>query len=341
MSHYRFALPVAVLGMLLVSGTSASLASPTYSLWVTEVNGSPCPSCPTQDLLAGEVQPGDIIRVDAFLEHWDDQPGRGLCSDTRDTACTLGQPDSCTGSGCRFFLDRPCLLDSDCPAGSACVPRTCEPYPLAAAFQWSVEPGSLQSGLSGSLDLARVPCDPDDCEAPGDVDCPCGLHYPSADQCTCVAADSCAADGHCLSTSSVFIEAARPDFLLFAEQFLLGIAIPPRSVAIQLAGADFEGGVRDAGVKRYVGTLLLTPSGDASGDFTVRIDPDEDYTIMLDQYGLNSHNLILVPATIRLPPICPGVPPPDADLLQRRQSMHARLLPPRRDVLAHRDRGLL
>jgi len=100
----RFWFRLALVGIALSMGAVvASAQTPTFSVWVTEVNDTPCASCPTQNLPSSQVNPGDKIRIEFYVEGWDDTPINGVCSGqppVGGASCRVGTTGACSGRHC-------------------------------------------------------------------------------------------------------------------------------------------------------------------------------------------------------------------------------------------------
>ncbi len=304
----RSLLGLHVFGVVLaVGGGSVRGQTPTFSLWITEVNGTACPSCPTQNLPASEVRQGDVIRLDAFVEGWDDDPAVGRCSGTGYNQDCLVGSSTCTGRHCSDSGTL-CTANAHCLSGQ-CIPSTCIPWPQVSVAQWTIDAASYRSGTQGELFPARIPCDAADCANLLDGLCPCAHFHQFASDCTCARAGSCEADGICGLQASAFVEPARTDFIFLGRQVLGPLVYTRESNYewIMILASVQNPGVVDENERKYLGTLLLTPSGSAAGVFTVRVVEDENFTF------LNGIGSVLIgpasfePAVIHLEPCCPGL----------------------------------
>lgn len=304
----RSLLGLHVFGVVLaVGGGSVRGQTPTFSLWITEVNGTACPSCPTQNLPASEVRQGDVIRLDAFVEGWDDDPALGRCSGKGYNQVCLVGSSTCTGRHCSDSGTL-CSSDANCISGQ-CIPSTCIPWPQVSGGQWRIDAASYQSGTQGELFPARIPCDAADCANLLDGLCPCAHFHQFASECTCANAGSCEADGYCARSASAFLEPRRPDFLLYNRQAIIAVAALP-SLYYEWGFLVFQalgGEVIDDGSRKYIGTLLLTPAGNAAGDFTVRMAENENVTYLNGIGGALIGTASFEPTVIHLEPCCPGL----------------------------------
>lgn len=272
----------AIAVLLLVGVSLAQLPDvPVFSMWATEVSTdlfgpNKCISCPTQNVPLGEISPGDYIRVEIFVRDWDAEHNRGACEGN----IIIELPYACTNVGGKCLsswcggVPADCSSDADCP-GTHCAYSNCNPYPKVSAFSAVVDTATLRSGATGSLDWARVPCTEEQCEFLPDGLCPCAHFHTSPSECTCTAS-TCQSDSFCDSAASVFIETLRTDYLFGA--------IPSASSAYTpLTGPEFLGfafdpdkfGEVDDDLPRYLGTMLLQASADASGTFIIKFaDPE-------------------------------------------------------------------
>lgn len=293
--------------------TAAWGQTPTLSLWVTEVNGVRCASCPTQNLPADEVNAGDTLRVEAFVEGWDDNPDRGTCSGNPSQGfgqpCTIGSVGACAGKHCGNN-GMPCMTNLNCP-GSTCIPSTCLISPQIGAFQFAVDFGTFAGGSTGTLTPARIPCIASECVMLTDVDCPCCPCARLQPACTCASSvlppgASCQVDGFCGPEGSAFIETARADFVLAGRTSIL--AVNTSTPSYDWGGLIINGGVIDAGLRQYLGTLLLKASPDASGTFTIRFLDDPARTFINDTFVRPISPRTLQPLFINVSGVCPDSP---------------------------------
>lgn len=253
-----------------------------FALVVTEVNGVPCPSCPTSELPEGEALPGDVLTIEAYLENWDNGSGIGRCENGN--GCNVAAQD-CPFSHCFNQYGLQCASDAQCGADGPCVPDLCLPYPTVAAYEWTVDPQSLASGLAGELGLRDVPC-----SSQGDCD-----NGPA--ECTC---DGAACIGStCEVRGTYFIDQGRPDFIFANAEALVLFSGNPSSRP-SVAAIHLRRGAVDPGSPVYLGTLRLKVSTDARGTFVVDVVRHLDYTLINDEnveiIGLD----FISPATIDL-----------------------------------------
>jgi len=264
---------------------------PVFSIWAVEVSdswGGPntCDICPTQNLSAGEVSPGDIIRLELFVSHWDAQTSQGRCDAPAifglNTVCNmLGDPSECaaycsnTGAEC---------VGGQCTGGS-CIQSSCQPYPRLSAYSAFLEAGGL-AGCSGDLTSFRVPCDAADCNVLADGTCPCAHFHSFPTQCTCVSQLTASCDATtnlCGLGSSAFIESSRPDFLFFGIQSEDVVAfLPSDDVEFTSFIYNTSFSVLDVGIRRYLGTVLLEVSPDAAGTFNISFFKNSGATYVVD-----------------------------------------------------------
>ncbi len=127
---------------------------------------------------------------------------------------------------------------------------------LLLTYQMRLDGTSLASGTSGAITLTELPCATDgDCFEGATCD---------GDLCSCY--------------GSAYVEApsSRPDHV-FADREAIVAADCTSSWGLEgsyaLAGTLFHplSGVPDQGIPKHMGTLLLTVSEDAGGDFTLRL----------------------------------------------------------------------
>ncbi len=296
---------ICALGFTAAICASAAGQTPQFALWITEVNGFPCNSCPTRNLPEDEVFPGDVIRVDAFVTDWDDERAAGICSGSPNhgfgQVCDLNAPGTCTGMHCLGSLGVSCQTGAQCFPFPVCVPSQCIASPQVAAFQWALDPGSLNGAERGTLSLAAIECDPADCADVSQGNCPCAQFHQLVSECTCAFNQSCAASGYCGPSASAFIEPLRSDFLFANQQAFL--SVNTGAPAIQFLGAltGFDAAVLGTEQVYYIGTLLLTVSNDAGGPFTVRMIGDSNFTFLNDRQPVKIAPATFLGATINVP----------------------------------------
>ena len=296
--------------LMLASGFAASAQaqipnSPEFSLWITEVNGVPCASCPTQHLPHTEVQPGDRLTVEVSVAGWDDNPGAGRC----DGDPIAGQAGNCTniGGGCPgqhcISNGMQCASLINC-GGAPCVQNVCQPYPRAGAYTATILVTSFQTGAQGSLGFAQIACSIPDCLDSSSPDCTCNHGYTSPAQCTCAQPNLCGVSGFCsLSNGTTYIAKAEPNFL-FWQRASMEIVF-----TTSFFGAEFSSyllspladGVSDSGQRAVIGTLLLDSSGDAMGQFTLGLWNNPNTTFLLGANALEIGPATIQDATITFP----------------------------------------
>ncbi len=282
------------------------------------------------ELNIGDVVPGDIIRVDAFLKQWDVLPNSGFCLATSDAglSCTI-VPNSCTnktvctdtGSDCNATLgcvnnfclgtnnaisciDQTDCADIQCISGQ-CIPNTCSPTPLLTSFQWGFDLDSLTSGDAGSIDLAALPCTLDD-------DCRYGETI--ATLCTCAAA-TCQMDQTCTNEATAFLQQSRPDYM-FATQLGGFALVANNGLILEYSHSFFDViPVLDVGDETYIGTMIVSPSMGAAGDFTLGFTPSSITNSFLNEISALIPVTDRRPLVIRMPPAqdCNNNLIPDAD----------------------------
>ncbi|MBI4718089.1 MAG: hypothetical protein HY763_09815 [Planctomycetes bacterium] len=308
-------------GMAVTLGQVALAQTPTLKLVAVEVNDVPCAGCPTSNLTG--VAPGDVIRVDAYVEGWDDQPNRGVCSGRPNqpgtpfgSDCTIDQPGACGTARHCSDSGSLCTRDGDCNSQS-CIPSQCIKAPQIASYQWTLDGGSLHGATCGELTPALIPCLPDDCSDIMDGLCPCAQYYQFTVQCTCAFNGSCNVtlpDGdYCDPLGTAFVELARPDFLFFGLPTLM-VVNPYTPPNIEWGGTVLSGGAVDPLVPRYLGTILLQASPNAQGTYTLRMLDDAARTFVNDQNANTITQRTLVPLTIDFGTCCPGTNCADTNL---------------------------
>lgn len=296
-----------VIALALVSGGwhVAAGQTPQFALWVTEVNGIPCDSCPTRNLPEDEIFPGDVVRVDAFVSDWDDERAAGVCSGSPNSGfgqvCDLNDPSACGGMHCWGSLGIACQSGGQCFPFPSCVPSTCIASPQVAAFQWTLDAGSLMGAERGVLSLAPIECDPADCANVSQGICPCAQFHQLTSECTCAFSQSCMANGLCGPAASAFIEPLRSDFLFFNRQVFLSVNTGGASVQFLGALTGFDAAVTGTEQLYYLGSLLLKVSEDAGGPFTVRMVADANFTFLNDRQPVKITPATYLGATINVP----------------------------------------
>ncbi len=134
-------------------------------------------------------------------------------------------------------------------------------------YQLRLDGASLASGTTGTISLAELPCTAD-----GD----------------CYGESAC--DGNlCHCWSSLYIEppGSRPDHVFFGQDAIL--AVDCTSMLALAGNYGFGGiafgipGIPDPGTRTYMGTMLLTVSGNASGGFTLGLLQNADQTFVADE----------------------------------------------------------
>lgn len=297
--------PVMACAFIAVGIKTTAAQMPQFSLWVTQVNGFPCESCPTRNLPENEVFPGDILRIDAFVAGWDDDRTAGVCSGSPNhgfgQVCDINNPGMCSGMHCSGSNGIPCQAGGQCFPFPACVPSQCIPSPQVAAFQWTLDSASLLGIEHGTLGPAVLDCDQADCGDVSQGSCPCAQFYQSVTECTCAFNHSCSANGTCGPTASAFIEPQRSDFLFFNRQTFLNINVSDPDIQFLGALTGFDAAVRDAEMRFYLGTLMLEVSDDAGGPFTVRMIGNANFTFLNDRQPATIGPASFLSATINVP----------------------------------------
>lgn len=286
-------------GLVLLGWGTTRLAAqapnvPVFSLWAVEVTdgmGGPnkCSSCPTQIVPAGQMAPGDVVRVEAYVSSWDAEPNRGICDGDPQQGqggiCNnIGM--SCPGKHCANN-GTACATDVNC-SGSTCVQNTCVAFPRAAAYTVTIEGDSLVSGSAGRLALHQISCNPADCAVLGQGLCPCAQFHTLPNDCSCTASVCSASTNTCDRLATAFIEKTQPDFLFFGKDThfdLVGF-----TPIVALSDFDFNSalsiilvdGVVDNGTRRNVGTALLKANADADGTFTITFFKHRDATFLVN-----------------------------------------------------------
>lgn len=255
-----------------------------FFLLVTKVNGDECPSCPTANLPADEVMPGDLITIEAYLENWNEDLEIGRCQNG--DPCALSGQD-CSAMHCRQNPDLSCTLDEQCSFYGPCESDYCLPGPSVGAYQWTLDFDGLSAGLGGELSPLEVPCQTS-------ADCEHGLPI-----CTC---DGAACNNStCNLRGALYIDGTRPDLLVAnTSSYIIYWGESPFGPFPGVGAVALGPGVLDPGHPVYLGTLLLKVSPDARGTFTVDVDPSLDYTFVANENGQLIRPLEIVPALINL-----------------------------------------
>jgi predicted outer membrane repeat protein len=160
--------------------------------------------------------------------------------------------------------------------------------PLLRTYQAGIDASGLTSGDSGELRLARVPCTTSD---------------------ECIAESLCEADGFCDWLAPIAIDEGHPEYV-FSGLATVSLGDPN---GIRVGSVIFDEGdsIRDPGVWKYAGTLILDVSEDAVGTFIVGFSRDDcffgDDTI--PGFIFEPHSLL--PARIVIAPDCNGNGIPD------------------------------
>jgi len=248
--------------------------------------------CGGTGVCAGLVSRGDALAVEAFVSTWDLDPAMGVC-DYGD-ACTIVL-NNCTQKHCSVSQTL-CFNDGGCPTGQSCVDDECMPGPMLGSYQWTVDCDSYESTtnpLAGPLEPALFSCAVDD-------DCDHGYDFNS--QCTCAAA-TCDF-GFCSSEATAYFE------LINFQYIFRGLSherlISTNNCFYQYGGVAIPGGVQDALVEKYVGTLWLYVPEDAMGTYMVKILNNINFTFVTDPLSHRFPSTSLNPLIIELPDPCSG-----------------------------------
>ncbi len=281
-------------------------------------------------LNAGDVLPGDVIRVDAFIELWDELINTGFClaADAQGT-CTIS-PNSCIAKSvcsntfsdcnparicqfpsatCQGRPDITCASNADCAnldcsGGATCIPNKCVTSPLLTGYQWGFDLPGMSSGTTGTIDFATLPCT---------VDTDCRHGETISALCTCTSA-LCMQDQTCSNPATTFIQESRPDYI-FADQIGGGFPTVARNSFIleyTHAGDSNVIPVLDEREEKNIGTILLSPSSDANGTFTLGFTPSVGVNFFLDESSASIPVTNRNPLVINMasPPGCNDIPVP-------------------------------
>jgi len=300
---------------------------------------------PLSNVPLGVVEPSNRIIVEAYLEDWDLDPLIGECAGgsnacnmndaepckscresneppgtvcQTNTQCT--SPDTCqVDQYCINDRDESCEVDQNCPIGppDACVPRTCDPYPIVSTYQWTVDALTYANdhGLNSVLENAEISCTVanqlDTCQHGNSSSCTC-----TPPECQNIVGDV----GTCSGAGVAYIESFRADYI-FSE--LSGMSPTTTcSLAVPLAPAcnatigPVAPGVQDDGRARYLGTIVLdVPSpARACGTYEVGCLAGNDVTFLRDNIArvipIPANNLLPLVLAVTADPVCN---PPDCN----------------------------
>lgn len=269
-------------GVVILGWATANLSAqvpdlPVFSLWAVEVTdgmGGPnkCTSCPTQHVPAGQMAPGDVVRIEAYVSNWDAEPELGRCDG--DPLQGQNQPCNSIGASCPGMHcgnnGNACATDVNC-GGAACIQNTCGFFPRVGAYSVTVLGSSLSSGDAGQLVPHQISCNPADCVALADGTCPCAQFHVTPSDCTCTSAVCSASTNLCSSRGSVFIEFNRPDSLFFGSSSdgIISLGFDNTIEFHSYLLNPVVDGVVDNGTLRNVGSAFLAAGPDADGTFTI------------------------------------------------------------------------
>lgn len=294
----HFLLPCCVIGML-TAGVYAE--TPTMSLRLGGINdvqfreidcsangNADCPSgsvcapsvdpfaCPSLQCCTaipnpplGLVQPGDVIRVEAFVEGWDPTPDAGQClTGSLPGQCSVAAQDcnptdDCTEGFCHCVdTFRACTNRFQCPSSVECVDDACLVAPQIGTCQWSIDASTYASNQGSTLEVAAV-----DCSINGDEDCRHG--FTATNQCTCFASECDVDTGLCDVEASAFIDSNRFDYLFKSKPSISATSFATEDYKYASAITSGINGAVDDGTIKYLGTLLLQVPEGACGTFVL------------------------------------------------------------------------
>ncbi len=133
--------------------------------------------------------------------------------------------------------------------------------PLLYLYQATIDTSGYHSGLSGSIGLATISCEThSDCFG----EATCGNQVPG--QCDVSLQDH----------PAVYIDTSRPDFVFSGVETIVAVDVGGSSQRFAGFTYNDDDAVPDTGLSRYIGTLILNVSSDASGTFTIGLLPDPD-----------------------------------------------------------------
>jgi len=327
---------------LTAAGTWAQV--PIFKIWATEVyevnpDGTftaKCgeTNCPTQDLLAGIAQPGDLINIEVTVEGWDASTDSGEC-DPQGEPCGVSAQDCALSHCAGSQTSAACMRDSDCVTPDTCDLDTCEKAPLLGAYQWTIDSSTYSNGGAGpSFAPAQLSCT-------SDADCACayteipGIFNDCADFaklgfCTC--AGAWCDETVCDPRAAAYIDSSSlknfvfrghrfppnifpvvPDYEVFAFSSDPNIGGVPEALFRCAAGshaicnvdADCPSGTCELAATSpyYLGTLLLEVTGESCGLFTLDLLRESTYLQETDGNILPAP--IVEPLTIDIAPDVP------------------------------------
>lgn len=194
--------------------------------------------------------------------------------------------------------------------------------PLLRAYQAIIDSVSLTSGDSGSLSIAKIPCNNDsDCRGTAT----CGNNVEGI-------CDVIQGQDH----PSIFVDENHPTFIF--RDVIEHIVIAGENFTnhdIQLAGLPINGAesIADIGVPQYVGTFMLDVSEDALGTFTLGF-LDMLYSVLLNNEEELIEPLYLIPALITVTDDCNsnGIPDSDEIAVGSSQDCNANQFPDECDI---------
>jgi len=318
---------------------------PLVKLWVTEVyqvneDGTYTPkclgNCPTQDLLPGIADRGDLINIEVEVEGWDADTNAGVCARTG-AACSVSAQNCadffCTGGG------GPCNpANPGCLGGQTCARVACNKSPILGSYQWTADCSTYSDGATQGVAPAVLGCDTD-------ADCACGYtsvpgtfndcaDFRGLLPCTCDSA-ACQEDNTCDSNAVAYVDESQQTNSLFVYAGHSSVtAISTTSCNVEVASASLEdsGGVPEelyrcsAGARPpcnvtadcpsgtcelvrtspyYLGTLLLQATNDACGLYTIDLDHDPLKTFFSEASGAPLPNPIIEALTVDFGPAFP------------------------------------
>jgi hypothetical protein len=146
--------------------------------------------------------------------------------------------------------------------------------PVVCLYQATINSAGYTSGSTGALSPALLPCD---------------------DNGDCFATSNCLPSGLCDSDGSIYGDITHPDYIFWGfDSFTVQDTSTPdyRIIGLILTSGV---GVPDPGVDRYIGTLMLDVSANATGTFTVGLIQDVNRTFLADE------NYVVIPPSSFLP----------------------------------------
>ncbi|MCO6436267.1 MAG: hypothetical protein J5J06_04180 [Phycisphaerae bacterium] len=303
-------------GAVALLSASAMAQTPVFSLEIAAINGqvlrnisctsnaqcpgnstcvgSKCTNATTLSEADGDISPGDMIKVDAFVRNWDSTVTTGICENG--DACSTVTPGSCTAKHCSGNVTVACPDSEFCAARGLgiCVDDTCDPHPLLGSFQWRMDPATYVAGggtsPTGKFNVAEIACVPADCNYTNPQvpvpNCACAPGYSSTSSCTCAQIGICnAATNMCNSQALAFIDLVRTDWVYAGMLATTATAVLGQATEITGTVTAAGGGAIDNSptTRRYMGSILLTAEDVMRGTVNLLMENDPLSTFATDE----------------------------------------------------------